>query len=74
MSQTQFSSPTSIQDAIQSLASGKGTTKVLAGGTDLLVQMRLNLHDIDLVVDVKKIATDAKAESAKIKKNLKDEE
>ena len=31
------------------LAEQNGRARPLAGGTDLLVQMRLNLHDIDLV-------------------------
>lgn len=55
MSQTQFSSPTSIQDAIQSLASSTGTTKVLAGGTDLLVQLRAGMISPDHIVDLKRI-------------------
>lgn len=55
MSQTQFSSPTNIQDAIQSLASSKGITKVLAGGTDLLVQLRAGMISPDHIVDLKRI-------------------
>ena len=55
MSQTQFSSPTSVKDAIQSLASNKGTIKLLAGGTDLLVQLRAGMISPDLIVDLKRI-------------------
>lgn len=55
MSQTQFSRPTSIQDAIQSLAASQGVTKVLAGGTDLLVQLRAGMISPDHIVDLKRI-------------------
>lgn len=55
MSQTQFSSPTSISDAIQCLANGNGLKKVLAGGTDLLVQLRAGMISPDLIVDLKRI-------------------
>ncbi len=50
-----FQAPTSLGEAVTLLAGQNGRVRPLAGGTDLLVQMRLNLHDIDLVVDVKKI-------------------
>ena len=33
-----------------------GETRILAGGTDLLVQMRADVVDPDLIVDIKKIA------------------
>ena len=50
-----YQAPTSIGDAVSLLAQQNGRARLLAGGTDLLVQMRLNLHDVDMVVDVKKI-------------------
>ena len=55
MSQVQFSSPTSIEDAVQCLANSKGNAKVLAGGTDLLVQLRAGMISPDLIVDIKRI-------------------
>ena len=55
MSQVQFSSPKSITEAVQSLASCDGNKKVLAGGTDLLVQLRAGVISPDLIVDIKHI-------------------
>lgn len=50
-----YKAPTTLDEAVALLAEKNGKARPLAGGTDLLVQMRLNLHDLDLVVDVKKI-------------------
>ncbi len=50
-----FESPATLEDAIHLLANAKGTARVLAGGTDVLVQMRLGLVTPDLVVDIKGI-------------------
>ena len=55
MSQIQFSSPTSVTEAVQSLAACDGLKKVLAGGTDLLVQLRAGMISPDLIVDIKRI-------------------
>lgn len=50
-----YRAPTSIAEAVALLAEKNGRARPLAGGTDLLVQMRLKLYDLDLVVDIKKI-------------------
>jgi carbon-monoxide dehydrogenase medium subunit len=50
-----YESPGTIKEAVTLLAKAKGTARVLAGGTDLLVQMRVNQSEPDLVVDVKRI-------------------
>ena len=50
-----YAAPVSLAEATALLAKANGTARLLAGGTDLLVQLREHLRDADLVVDVKKI-------------------
>jgi xanthine dehydrogenase FAD-binding subunit len=50
-----YAAPTSLSEATAVLTKANGTARILAGGTDLLVQMREHLRDADLVVDVKRI-------------------
>ena len=51
----QYEAPGSIDAAVALLADSEDG-RVLAGGTDLLVQMRAGLRRPGLIVDVKKIA------------------
>lgn len=55
MVQTQYISPSSVADAIAALRGANGQAKVLAGGTDLLVQMRAGRVRPALIVDIKHI-------------------
>ena len=50
-----FESPQTTKDATALLAGAKGKGHVLAGGTDLLVQMRSGMVEPDLIVDIKRI-------------------
>ena len=50
-----FESPTTTKAAASLLAAEKGVAHVLAGGTDLLVRMKMGAIEPDLVVDVKRI-------------------
>jgi carbon-monoxide dehydrogenase medium subunit len=50
-----YQAPTTVEDAVALLADDEQRARVLAGGTDLLVQLRRGLFDLDLVVDVKRI-------------------
>ncbi|MEX2221946.1 MAG: xanthine dehydrogenase family protein subunit M [Candidatus Rokuibacteriota bacterium] len=50
-----YEAPESLEGAVALLAGAKGEARVLAGGTDLLVQMRADVLDPDLIVDIKKI-------------------
>lgn len=51
-----YEAPASINKAIALLAAEDGLARVLAGGTDLLVQFRSGGLEPDLVVDIKRIA------------------
>ncbi|MDA0823630.1 MAG: xanthine dehydrogenase family protein subunit M [Proteobacteria bacterium] len=51
----QFTAPTSVKAAVRCLAEGGKNPKVLAGGTDLLVQLRAGRVKPSTIVDIKKI-------------------
>jgi carbon-monoxide dehydrogenase medium subunit len=50
-----YYAPTTIEEAVALLAGRGNKARPLAGGTDLLVQMRRGLHDVETLVDVKHI-------------------
>ena len=50
-----YEAPESLDGAVALLAGAQGEARVLAGGTDLLVQMRADVVTPDLIVDIKKI-------------------
>ena len=50
-----YEAPETIDTAVSLLAGAGGDARVLAGGTDLLVQLRAEMIEPELVVDVKKI-------------------
>jgi carbon-monoxide dehydrogenase medium subunit len=49
-----YAAPTSLSEAV-TLMSGAGTIRALAGGTDLIDQLKANRRNADLVVDLKRI-------------------
>lgn len=51
----EFHQPTSFADASRIAAGGRGVTRFLAGGTDVLVQMRAGAVLPDLLIDLKHI-------------------
>ena len=53
--QKSFESPRSVEDAVAALAKHGAAARVLAGGTDLLVQMRGGSRTPTVLVDVKRI-------------------
>ena len=52
----QYEAPETTDAAVALLAGASGEARVLAGGTDLLVQLRAEMIEPDLVVDIKNIA------------------
>lgn len=55
MSGTDYLAATTVAEAIGALKQGAGGAKLLAGGTDLLVQMRSGRARPKIIVDIKKI-------------------
>jgi len=51
-----YEAPDSLDSAVALLAAAPGDARVLAGGTDLLVQMRADVLEPELIVDIKKIS------------------
>src|SRR5499425_3659828 len=51
-----YEAPETVERAAALLAEASGEARVLAGGTDLLVQMRSEVVDPALIVDIKRIA------------------
>src|SRR6201996_430541 len=50
-----YAAPTTVDEAVKLLGGSSGLTKVLSGGTDLLVQLRSGRLQPELIVDTKKI-------------------
>ena len=51
----QYAAPTTIQAATSLLTEHGSGARILAGGTDIIVQLREGLREADIVVDIKKI-------------------
>ncbi len=51
----EYARPGSVNEAVNLLAKHGDRARVLAGGTDLLVQLRVGAREADVVVDVKEI-------------------
>ncbi len=50
-----YIAPESLDSAVGALLAERGLARILAGGTDLLVQMKSGMTEPDLVVDIKRI-------------------
>ena len=55
--QLRFIRPGSLEEALEVLSEGGGKARALAGGTDLLVDMRAGLSAPETVVDIKAVAS-----------------
>src|SRR5215471_14399738 len=56
MTELRYVAPGTLDEAISAFAAAGSAARILAGGTDLLVQMRSGLVRPGLIVDIKKIA------------------
>jgi carbon-monoxide dehydrogenase medium subunit len=56
MTDIRYLAPRTLDEAVGAFAAAAGAARILAGGTDLLVQMRAGTARPGLIVDVKKIA------------------
>ena len=64
MESIQFQKPETVDEAVKLLQGADGNAKILAGGTDLLVQLRAHMIDPSVIVDIKSID-----ETRELKKN-----
>ena len=55
MSEAQYLTASTIDEAVNAHAKANGSARFLAGGTDLLVQIKSGIRKPNLVIDVKKI-------------------
>ena len=55
MSDLRYEAPGSLAEAVKAIAAAGGIARVLAGGTDVIVQMETDLIEPDLLVDLKRI-------------------
>ena len=56
MTDIQYLAPKTLDEAVKAFAAAAGAGRILAGGTDLLVQMRNGVVTPGTIVDIKKIA------------------
>ena len=54
MEGVKYEAPETLQAAVGLLAAATGTARILAGGTDVIVQMETDLIEPELLVDIKK--------------------
>jgi aerobic carbon-monoxide dehydrogenase medium subunit len=55
MTDIRYLAPRTLDEAVAAFAAAQGAARILAGGTDLLVQMRAGVVRPGLIVDIKKI-------------------
>jgi len=55
MEAIQFQKPETVDEAVKLLQNAEGDARILAGGTDLLVQLRAHMIDPGVIIDIKSI-------------------
>ena len=53
MESVEFERPETVEEAVALLQGASGNAKILAGGTDLLVQLRAHMVEPDVIIDIK---------------------
>jgi CO/xanthine dehydrogenase FAD-binding subunit len=56
MTDIRYLAPRTLDEAVSAFAAAAGAARILAGGTDLLVQMRAGVAKPGTIIDIKKIA------------------
>ncbi|WP_232474858.1 FAD binding domain-containing protein [Neoroseomonas rubea] len=56
MTDIRYVAPSTLEEAVGAFAAASGAARILAGGTDLLVQMRNGVVKPGTIIDIKKIA------------------
>ncbi len=64
MESIEFEKPETVDQAVALLQGASGNAKILAGGTDLLVQLRAQMLEPSVIIDIKHIE-----ETRKLAKN-----
>ncbi len=52
----EYAAPTTLEGAVQLASEAEGSVRYLAGGTDVLVQLRSEIHEPALMIDLKRIS------------------
>jgi carbon-monoxide dehydrogenase medium subunit len=55
MTDIRYLAPSTVEEAVSAFAAASGAASILAGGTDLLVQMRAGVRKPGTIIDIKKI-------------------
>ena len=56
MTDIHYLAPRTLDEAVGAFAAAKGAARILAGGTDLLVQMRNGMVRPGTIIDIKKVS------------------
>ena len=55
MSDLRYEAPDALDAAVALLAGADGEARILAGGTDIMVQLHYDMIEPDLIVDIKNV-------------------
>lgn len=55
MAEDGYAAPETVEAAVSLLTAAQGDARIMAGGTDILVQLHVDMIDPDLIIDIKNI-------------------